>query len=147
MPSEKAIFNQFIREKKLKHSKQRENIIDVFLNIEKHMTLDELHGEVRRQYPDISFTTVYRTMKLLSESGLCRELHIRGGITRYEHVYGHTHHDHLICTVCGSCIEIIDLDIEKQQESIFVANGFIPSGHNMELYGVCPVCRKDRDIQ
>lgn len=142
MQAEKNIFNNYLVEKNLKHSEQRENVLDVFLSSEKHLTLEELSHEVKQKYPKISFTTVYRTMKLLVEAGLCKELHFDGGITRYEHFYGHAHHDHLICTECGKCIEILDIKIESLQEKIFEANGFLQKGHNMELYGICPSCQK-----
>lgn len=141
---EKQIFNQYIKEKNLKHSEQRENILDVFLSIEKHLTTEELYQEVKKIYPKISFTTVYRTMKLLKECGLCRELCFDDGISRYEHSYNHKHHDHLICTKCGRCIEIFESKIENLQNEIFKKNNFLSEGHKMELYGVCPDCQNKK---
>ena len=97
---------------------------------------------VKKLYPSIGFATVYRTLKLLCEAGLCRELKFEDGITRYEHLYGHQHHDHLVCTRCGKFIEIIEPEIEKLQEKLFKKHKFLPQRHRMELYGICKKCRK-----
>lgn len=139
---EKTIFYEYIKDKNLKHSEQRENVLDVFLGIEKHLTTEELYQIVKKSYPKISFITVYRTMKLLTGCGLCRELKFKDWLTRHEHVYGHEHHDHLVCTKCGKYIEIFDSKIEFLQNKIFKENGFLPKCHKMELYGICPSCQK-----
>jgi Fe2+/Zn2+ uptake regulation proteins len=138
---EKTVFEEYLSEKNLKHSSQREQILGVFLSVEKHLTAEELYKIVREKYPNIGYVTVYRTLKLLCEAGLCRELHFEDGTARYEHLYGHQHHDHLICTNCGQFIEVIDPEIEKLQEKLFKAHGFIPVGHRMDLYGICSKCK------
>jgi Fur family ferric uptake transcriptional regulator len=89
----------------------------------------------------VGFATVYRTMKLLCESGMCRELSFEDGTTRYEHNYGHEHHDHLICTECGRCLEVIDGKIERLQERLMKHHGFSPKYHRMNLYGICKKCK------
>ena len=79
-------------------------------------------------------------MKLLSEAGLCRELQLEDGTTRYEHLYNHKHHDHLICTKCGKFIEIESPQIEALQEKLAKENGFVLLKHRLELYGICSTC-------
>jgi Fur family ferric uptake transcriptional regulator len=138
--NETALFEQFIAEKQLRHSNQRQWILTVFLRIEKHMTIDELLREVKAIHPEVGSATVYRTLRLLCECGLCRELRFDNGPARYEHLYGHEHHDHLICTQCGTSVEIISPEIEHLQEELIKQHGFIPQRHRMELYGVCNEC-------
>jgi Fur family ferric uptake transcriptional regulator len=137
---EREIFETFIRAKNLRHSDQRQQIMEVFLKTEKHLTAEELYGLVKKKNPSIGYATIYRTMKLLIEAGLCRELQVEDGITRYEHLYNHTHHDHLICTECGKFIEIEIPEIEELQENIAKKNGFILTRHRWELYGLCSTC-------
>jgi Fur family transcriptional regulator, ferric uptake regulator len=139
--NEKTVFEEFLAGKNLKHSKPRESILDTFLAIEKHVTVQELWNAVRKKYPTIGFATVYRTLRLLVESGLCRELHFEDGTTRFEHLYGHTHHDHIICTRCGKLVEVVDLEIEHLQEELMKRHGFFPQGHRMDLYGICRKCK------
>lgn len=139
---EERLFEEALAGRNLKHSHQRKKILDIFLSTDKHLTAEGLYGIVKKKYPSLGFATVYRTLKLLCECGLCRELKLEDGATRYEHLYGHKHHDHLICTKCGRFVEVVDVDIERLQEKLFKAHGFYPQRHRMELYGVCRNCKK-----
>ncbi len=140
---EKRLFQNFLLENRFKRSVQRKELLDIFLNTNKHLTAEELYRIAKKKNPSIGFATVYRTLKLLCASGLCRELKLDDGITRYEHLYGHGHHDHLICTKCGSFVEVFDPEIEKLQEKLSKVHGFIPQKHRMELYGICSKCQKE----
>src|SRR3712207_7234810 len=60
-------------------------------------------------------TTVYRTLKLLVEAGLAREVRFGDGRTRYEHNYNHPHHDHMICTECGKRSEEHTSELQSRQ--------------------------------
>ena len=139
---EDKVFEGYLATKNLKHSQQRKEILGIFLNIDKHLTADELYRIIRKMYPGIGYATVYRTLKLLCECGLCRELKFDDGTTRYEHLYDHKHHDHLICTKCGRFAEVVDPDIERLQSKLFKLYKFYPQRHRMELYGICKRCIK-----
>jgi Fur family ferric uptake transcriptional regulator len=140
---ETGIFRLFLAGKNLKHSEQRDWILDVFLHIEKHFTVEELWTAVKKKRTSVGFATVYRTLKLLCESGLCSEIRFDDGTTRYEHNYNHEHHDHLICTECGRFLEVVDDAIEQLQERLMKLHGFLPQHHRMNLYGICKECKKE----
>ncbi|PIQ88245.1 MAG: transcriptional repressor [Candidatus Omnitrophica bacterium CG11_big_fil_rev_8_21_14_0_20_42_13] len=142
MQQAKDAFAKYLLDKGIRNSRQRHAILNIFLKTEKHLTALELYNLVKKEHPGIGYATVYRSLKLLCEAGLCRELKFEDGTARYEHLYGHKHHDHLICTSCGKFVEIIDQEIEGLQEKIFKAHGFHPQRHRMELYGVCKKCKK-----
>ena len=145
MPShdlEKKALASYLEDHNLKHTKQREAILEVFLEVEGHITGEELHRRVRRKFPQIGYTTVYRTMKLLCEAGLASERHFDDGVTRFE--IQHEHHDHLVCVRCGKIVEFECSMIESAQERIVKAHGFRLLRHRHELYGHCPSCRDDR---
>ncbi|OIP91062.1 MAG: transcriptional repressor [Syntrophaceae bacterium CG2_30_49_12] len=139
---EEKIFEDYLAIKNLKQSEQRKEILQIFLNIDKHLTANELYRIVQKKYPKVGYATIYRTLRLLCESGLCRELKFEDGTARYEHLYGHQHHDHLICTKCGRFFEVVDSEIERLQEKLAKQHGFYPERHRMELYGVCRKCKK-----
>jgi Fur family ferric uptake transcriptional regulator len=139
---EKEIFENYIRSKNLRHSEKRILILDAFLRTEEHLTAEELYRLVQKKNPSIGTATIYRTLKLLCESGLCRELRLDDGSTRYEHLYGHEHHDHLICTSCGRLMEVLDPEIEKLQEKLAKTRGFQIRSHKLEIYGICRRCRQ-----
>jgi Fur family ferric uptake transcriptional regulator len=135
------ILDDFIRSKNLRRSDQRQQILDVFLKTEKHLTAEDLYNIVKKKNSSIGYATIYRSLKLFSEAGLCRELHVADGVTRYEHHYNHKHHDHLICTKCGKFVEIESPEIEVLQEKIAKKNGFLLTKHRLELYGLCRSCK------
>ncbi len=81
-------------------------------------------------------------MKLLEDAGLCDEVDFGDGISRFEHKYEHTHHDHLICVKCGSCKEVMKPRIEKLQDQLAKENRFIPLRHKLQIFGVCGKCSK-----
>jgi Fur family ferric uptake transcriptional regulator len=141
---ERAILDSYIKEKGLRRTPQRETVLEVFLSAEHHITLDELYKRVRRKDQSIGHTTVYRTMRLLAEAGLCNEMDFGDGVSRYEHAYEHGHHDHLICTRCGACIEAEDPGIEKMQNKLAERFGFTPERHKLQIYGRCKECAKKR---
>jgi Fur family ferric uptake transcriptional regulator len=143
MPFEKEreVLSNYIRNKNMKHSDQRQQILGIFLKTESHLTAEELYLMVKKKIPSIGYATIYRTLKLFIEAGLCRELQVENGLNRYEHLYGHEHHDHLICTKCGKFIEIVSQEIEALQERIAKKKGFVLEKHRLELYGICSACR------
>ncbi len=138
---EEKIFDDFVKKKGLKHSDQRRGILRQFLKTERHLTADELYRLVKKKNPAIGFATIYRTLKLLCECGLSRELKLENGSLRYEHLYGHEHHDHLVCMKCGNFIEVMNLEIEKLQERLAKKEGFMLQGHKLLLYGICRECK------
>jgi Fur family ferric uptake transcriptional regulator len=81
-------------------------------------------------------------MKLLAECGLAREIDLADGITRYEHLYNHEHHDHMICMHCGKSIEFYDPEIEALQDEASEHLGFKVLDHKLQIYGLCGNCRK-----
>lgn len=136
---EKAALATYLEQHNLKHTKQRDVILDNFLELSGHITSEELHQRIRETEPSIGFTTVYRTLKLLVEAGLAQERHFDDGITRYE--IEHEHHDHLVCTLCGRIVEFECQMIEKTQTEIATEYGFQLLRHRHELYGLCPSCQ------
>ena len=141
---EKEYFEDYLLSKNLKHSDQRIKILEIFLKYEKHFTAEELYKTAKKSLPTIGYATIYRTLKLFCESGICRELILEDGITRYEHLYGHEHHDHLICINCGKFIEVANSEIENLQEKIAKSKKFILIRHRLEMYGLCKKCSKKR---
>jgi Fur family ferric uptake transcriptional regulator len=137
---EKNLFESHLKRLGLKHSRQRHVILKEFLKHHKHLTLEDLHRLARSRDPRIGFSTVFRTMKLLKECGLAREVGLVDGISRFEHHYKHPHHDHLICTSCKKNVEFFVSEIEKLQEQIAGKHHFKMSNHVMVLYGICSEC-------
>ncbi len=140
--SKRKVFHDYIARKGLKSTRQRDIILDGFLATDDHVSIEELYLKLRARHQNIGYATVYRTLKLFSESGIAREIQFGDGQTRYEHVTEGEHHDHLVCTKCGEVQEFSNEAIEKLQEEIAESHGYIVHTHKLELYGICPKCRK-----
>jgi Fur family ferric uptake transcriptional regulator len=141
MKKAKDVFMDFMNDKKLRKSVRRDSIVDLFLKTEGHITPEELYIYSKEEDPSIGVATVYRTLKLLCKSGLARELKFRDGVSRYEHLYGHPHHDHLICQHCGKFVEVVDPKIEQLQTLLAERHGFTIESHTTDIYGYCSRCR------
>jgi len=140
--AKKKLFQDFIAAKGLKSTRQRDLVLECFLASDSHLSTEELYLKVRAKYPSIGFATVYRTLKLFAEAGIAREIHFGDGQSRYEHVAEGEHHDHLVCTRCGSVQEFENEAIEKLQQEVAEQFGFKVETHKLELYGICSKCRK-----
>jgi len=141
---EKEIFRQYIITNNLKFSRQREEIIEVFFSIDKHLSVDDIYRILKKKRISVGYTTVYRTMMLLCECNLAQERMFGDGQTRYEHVYGHHHHDHLICIKCRKIQEFHNPRIERLQEIVAGDNNFRALYHKLEIYGICEKCESER---
>ena len=128
----------------LKATRQREEIFRIFLTSSGHRNLSEIYAQVTKVNPKIGFTTVYRTMRLLTRLGLAAQRKFADGETRYEPVSRGKHHDHLICLDCGKIIEFEDEHLEALQEGVGQRYRFEISHHRMELYGRCADCSRKK---
>jgi Fur family ferric uptake transcriptional regulator len=136
---EKEVFASYLAKNRLKRSEQREVILDVFLRSDSHLSVDDLLQMVQKKRSDIGRTTVYRTLKLLQSAGLAQELVLQGQ-TRFEREYKRHHHDHFICKSCGAIFEFSNDEIERIQEEIASALGFVIDGHRHQIFGFCQKC-------
>ncbi|MFZ5471887.1 MAG: Fur family transcriptional regulator [Myxococcota bacterium] len=132
-------------ERGLKNTRQRNLIIDTFFEVGGHLSVEELWSKVRSQDHKVSVATVYRTMKLLSDCGLAHARNFGDGQTRYEAAVGRHHHDHLICTRCGTIVEFENDRIEALQDAVARKHGFRVVSHKMEIYGLCRLCQRAVD--
>jgi len=123
----------------LKQTRQREAILDAFLDADGHVTSEDVYERVRRDHPDIGTATVYRTLKLLVDAGLANASTFREGVTVYES--DTDHHDHLVCLGCGEIIEFECHQIEARQLEIARTHGYRLTRHRHHLFGYCRSCQ------
>lgn len=141
---EREIFLEHIQKCGLRKTAQRDIILDVFLSTEEHLSSEKLYWLVQQQDPAIGQTTVYRTLKLLTDAGLAREVRLGDGRTYYEHHYDHEHHDHMICTVCGTVIEFFSAELEAMQDKMAAEYNFTPTHHSLRILGFCEKCNEEK---
>ncbi len=136
-------FNEYISKKHLKSTKQREAIFDEFFNnyTGKHVTVEELYESIKRKHSSIGYATIYRTLKLFTESGIAYERDFEDGKAKYEPLRSDTDHHHIICTECGKIVEFANSQIELCLDQIAKLNQFYVKKRKLQIYGVCSDCR------
>lgn len=136
------VFHAHLKRVGLKHTGQRDTILRAFLETRDHLSTDELYRLVKKKDDRIGFTTVYRTLKLLTECGLASEVAFNDGIARYEHQYQRRNHHHMVCTDCGGSVEFFSAEIERIEQEIGRKHKYLPTRHSFQIYGVCEKCKK-----
>ena len=134
---------QLCVEKGLKMTGQRRVIAKVLVDSDDHPDVELLHQRASAIDTKISIATVYRTVRLLEESGILTRHDFGDGRSRYEEV-PEDHHDHLINIDTGEVIEFQNEAIEEIQNEIARKLGFRLVDHRLELYGV-PLSKNSRD--
>jgi Fur family ferric uptake transcriptional regulator len=129
-----------------KRSSKREQIVEVFLRQEGHLSADDLVDLIRREDHRISRATVYRTLQWMVDAGIARKVDFGEGRFRFEHSYRQPRHFHLICKTCHRSFEFLSSDIEALVEEIAAARSFTPSQSVVQIYGTCEECRTGRTV-
>ena len=124
-----------------KRSTKRDQILNIFLRQEGHLSADDLFDLVRRADPGIGRATVYRTLQWLVQAGIARKVDFGEGRSRFEPAYRHPRHFHLICTICHQSSEFLSSDVESLMEEVATARGFAATKAVVQIYGTCDNCR------
>ena len=142
LPRLRKDLDAYMNKRRLRSTEQRRLIINALFDASEHVTLDGLLRTVRTVDARVGYATVYRTMKLLADSGIVQEHKFGDGFTRYELSDEEAHHDHLVCLECSKIIEFEEPQIEELQEVIARRHGFLLRSHKHEMYGVCSKCQQ-----
>jgi Fur family ferric uptake transcriptional regulator len=127
-----------------KRSSKREQIVNVFLRQEGHLSADDLVDLIRHEDHRISRATVYRTLQWMVDAGIARKVDFGEGRFRFEHSYRQPRHFHLICKTCHRSFEFLSSDIEGLVEEVAAARNFTASQSVVQIYGTCEACRTGR---
>ena len=144
---EKEQFRKLFQQERVEDFDDRFKVLEAFLSMEKHVTVDELAGFLDRSGVKLAPEFVRDTLKMLNRLGFARQRRFDNGVVRYEHHHLGDHHDHMICTKCGRIIEFKEDRLEKYQIEIAASHGFHMLRHKMEIYGICADCLKERSRQ
>ncbi|HMV41616.1 MAG TPA: Fur family transcriptional regulator [Leptospiraceae bacterium] len=134
---EMEIFNEFLKKKDLKVTSQRMLVAETIFSIHQHFTADSLLELLKDHRDEISKATIYRILSIMVEAKLLAEHDFGKDFKYYEHIIGHEHHDHIICTDCGRIVEFVVPQIEDLQQKIAEEKGFTIHGHRLNIYGNC----------
>jgi len=143
LEEERTRFQEFLRERGLKLTQQRLQILERAVAVDEHFNAEELFELLRNDNQRISKATVYRTLALLVEADLLDTHDFERGHTLYERAaHGTAHHDHLICTSCDRVFEFHSEEIEALQDVVAKRFDFKMVSHTHQIYGICGRCQR-----
>jgi len=141
---EKQQFKKLFKQEYIDVFEDRFNILEVFLQTEKHLTSSELIELLEENGYNFEPDFIRDTLKLMVRFGFAKKNRFNNGPVRYEHMHLGQHHDHMICTKCRKIVEFREDRLEDLQVQIAAASGFHMLQHKMEIYGICSECLKNR---
>jgi Fe2+ or Zn2+ uptake regulation protein len=120
----------------------RRAVLEAICETDGQATPAGLLARGRAHHPALGLVTVYRTLDILHELGLVRRLHSEAGCHAYAPAT-HDHGHHVICQACGQAVEFEGCDIAAMVASVEAQTGFRVQTHWLEMFGLCPGCRRD----
>ena len=137
-----AAIVDLLKSKGYKITKNRLVLLEVlFENIHQLLTIEELYSLIKAKNPKINRSTVYRNIETLQGLNLLFKKVAASGTSTYKVVCSDEHHHHMICDTCGSIVIYHHCDFSAY-EAFAKANGFILTGHTLELHGLCQSCQE-----
>jgi Fur family ferric uptake transcriptional regulator len=137
-PKVREQLDAFLASKNLRRTKQREVIIEAAFATEEHFNAEELLEMVRQIDRSVSRATVYRTLTLLVECGLLREVDLGRDQTYYDpNFLDKPQHNHLICKDCDRVVEFEDEHIALLEDCITRRLGFSPATKSIRIEANC----------
>lgn len=136
-------FMQFLERRSLRLTSQRQAIVDSVFDTEEHFTAEQLLEWSRSRDKSVSRATVYRTLPLLTESGLVREMDFGKDYKFYDPNYAaHPNHSHIICQDCEKIVEFESDKIAKLEDEITHQLGFSVTTQRLQITATCEELKK-----
>ncbi len=117
---------------------QRQAILDLINTSNRHWDAEGISRELGDRGESVGIATVYRGLAALEDAGLIASIHLADK-KRYERA-DKSHHDHMVCTECGTIEEFTQNRIEALQAAAAREKGFTVTGHQLVIFGRCARC-------
>lgn len=144
-PELEKVLEDFMRERHLRSTKQRRCLLMSIFSTDEHFTTDQLFDRLRSTECRASRSTVYRTLGLLVEAGLLREIHLGTDQVHYDPNFtGNPDHAHAVCVSCGKVIEFDDSSLIKKADTLAKSLGFMVFSRAIKVEGLCGTCQEKR---
>ena len=138
------IIIQKLRDHGHKITPQRFEIVKIIAKSENHPTVEEIHVEIKKNFPTMSLATVYRNIVLIKSLGEVLELGFPDGSNRYDgnKPYPHPH------VICIKCKKIVDPDLDSlddMKKEVSTETHFKILSHRLDFFGICSSCMSKKD--
>lgn len=125
-----------------RNTRQKDAVRHALGNSKGFVSAQQLHGELLGHGSIIGLATVYRTLAAMAAEGEADSLTSQDGELLYR-ACTTAHHHHIICRNCSQTLEIEASKVEAWADSVAKEHGFSDPSHTIEIFGICPGCRKN----
>ena len=140
-----AVFRKHLKADGQKFTAERAKVLDTVIRMERVFEPEDLLYELRRRRMRVSKATIYRTLKLLQDAGIIEAVLFDQKQTHYQLAYGQPARDQMICIETGKVIEVCLPEIAELRERLAARLGWMPIGHRLQIFGVCPDALDERE--
>lgn len=123
-------------------TRQREAILHIVQQADKHLAAQEIYDRVRQQLPGIAYGTVYNALSYLVQTGLIQEVNVGNGPALYDRNLDR--HDHLVCRGCGKVLDYAFQNLDQAVDEVAKTTGFRIERAEALFVGLCPDCQRTR---
>ena len=134
----------YLKSHGIKYTKPRRAILRAALGLPVHFDAEQLLALLHQAGERVAKATIYRTLPLLVDSGILKQVRLSDNQAHYEHILEDAPHDHMVCLRCGRIIEFESRRVEQLRDQIARENDFRAVSHRFGISGYCASCAKSR---
>lgn len=123
---------------------QRESVLEVIGSSDQHLTAEDILKLVRKRYPYLNKSAVYRSLDLLTHIGMVTQTDLGQGRVEYE-LHEHPHHHHLVCRQCGAVSQVDHTSFQPLEKTLEKKYGFAADLDHFAIFGLCSKCQDSTD--
>lgn len=135
-----SIFQAYLRDRGLKYTPERQILLREVLSNDEHFEAEQLVIALRQGGKRVAKATVYRTLPLLVNCGIIKQIQFGDKLARYEHTFGQAPHDHMVCERCRRIIEFDSADVLRLRTILAAQHRFHATSHRLQISGLCWEC-------
>lgn len=133
-------FRVHLHARGLKYTPERRILLEEVLSTAQHFEAEQLLISLRQAGKRVAKATIYRTLPLLADCGIIKQVQFGDKMAHYEHMLGQAPHDHMVCTRCRRIIEFDSAEVDNLRDQIAGRHDFAATGHRFQITGLCSAC-------
>lgn len=135
-------FVRYLKSHRIKYTRPRQAILKAVLRIHEHFEAEQLLAQLRQAGDRVAKATVYRTLPLLVDCGILKQIRFSDHQAHFEKAFGEAPHDHMVCRRCGRIIEFSSTGVERLRTELAKAHRFHAVTHRFQISGLCDGCHR-----